>query len=67
MRASSTIGLEIDVKKARTDGITFYQARKNKVVLVPDSLSTKYIKQIKHLDTNIEDELELYMNYYIFT
>lgn len=67
MRTSSTIGLEIDVTKARNDGITFYQARKNKVVLVPDSLSTKYINHIKHLDTNIEDELELYINYYIFT
>ena len=67
MRKSSTIGLEIDVTKARKDGITFYQSKKNKVVLVRDSLSTKYINKIVHLDTNVEDELQINMSYYILT
>ena len=67
MRRSSTIGLEIDVIKARKDGIKFYQSKKNKVVLVRDSLSTKYIDKIVHLDTNIEDELQTCIEYYIVT
>ena len=67
MRKSSTIGLEIDVTNARKDGIKFYQSKKNKVVLVRDSLSAKYINKIVHLDTNIEDELQINMSYYILT
>ena len=67
MRRSSTIGLEIDVIKARNDGITFYQSKKNKVVLVRNSLSIKYIDKIVHLDTNIEDELQTCINNYIVT